>query len=177
MRRLIAIAALACLAACSDTKAPGDAEPSSPPAGATATATPAASPGGDPSASPAPGVPGGAARDAVCDAYLKAEGEVGAKLVVILPKVADAMADPSKAAGVLTELKAVLKGYEAALSAEAGRSPDGELKAAVEADLAAIRAALKEIEAAGNDMEKVLGALDSPEFQKLGEKVRTLCGE
>jgi len=173
MHRLITVAALLFLAtACSDDKPNGQNGPTT---GATPPTTTASAPA---TAVPStPGVAGGATKEAVCAAYLKAEGEAGNKFIAILPKAADAMSDPGKAPAVLTELKAALKTYETALTAEAARSADGQLRAAISADLATLAATVKAVESAGNDMEKVLTALNSPEFQQLGDKVKSLCGK
>ncbi len=162
MRRLSMVAALLALAACSDNPAP--------PAGV-------GTPGGatTPAVSAPPGVPGGADRKTVCAAYGKVEGEAGAKLVTILPRAAEALGDPAKAQPVIAELKGVLVDYEKGLAAEANRSADGALRGAIEADLGAIKATQRTIEASGTDMEKVVTSLNSPEFQRIGEKVKTLC--
>jgi hypothetical protein len=120
-------------------------------------------------------VPGGADKKTICAAYTKVEGDAGAKLVTILPKAAEALGDPAKAPAVIAELKVALADYEKGLAAEANRTADGELRGAIEADLGTIKAAQRTIESAGNDMEKVINSLNSPEFQKIGDKVKTLC--
>lgn len=122
-----------------------------------------------------PGVPGGADVKTVCTNYSKVEGEAGAKFLTMVQKLPEAIADPNKAGPAVAELKAALKEYQAKLSAEAGKSADGRLRAAIEADAAAIGKAVANIEAAGDDVTKALAALNTPEFQKLGEGVKALC--
>lgn len=172
MRRLLAVGALLLLAACSDNTTP----PGGSPGGAENPTASAPAPDG--STTPGGntgGIPGGADAKTICAAYTKAEGEAGAKLITILPKAAEAMGDPSQVPGVITELKVALGDYEKQLRAESNRTADGELKAAIDADLATIQATIKTVDTAGNDMEKVINSLNSPEFQKIGDKVKSLC--
>jgi hypothetical protein len=171
---VLSVAALAALSACVDK--PRDQNPSLG-TGGNATSSPGqggtASPGALPSA--LPGVPGGADLKTVCAAYAKVEGEAGAKFLTMVQKLPEAIADPNKAGPAVAELKAALKEYQAKLSAEAGKSADGQLRAVIEADAATIGKALANIEAAGDDVTKALAALNTPEFQKLGEGVKALC--
>jgi hypothetical protein len=178
-RRLAALAlsaaTLVALSACADkAKDPKPSTGTSKNATATpspaSTATPAAVP-----PSVVPGVPGGADLKTVCAGYRKVEGEAGAKFLTLVQKLPEAIADPAKAGPAITELKAALKAYQAGLAAEAARSADGQLRAAIEADVATIAKATADIEAAGNDVTKALAALNTPEFQKLGERVKALC--
>lgn len=156
-------------AACSD-KSPD--KPGSTPTGAGPSASSSAGTTASPGSGP---VVGGVDKKTVCAGYEKAVGEAQAKLQVILPQLAEAMGSPSKAGPVVTELKTVITTFETAIAAEAARSQDAELRAAIEADLAAWRQAGKDAQAAGADAEKALAALQTPEFTKAGEKVRSLC--
>jgi len=122
-----------------------------------------------------PGVPDGADRKTVCAAYAKVEGEAGAKFLTMVQKLPEAIAEPLKAGPAVAELKAALKEYQAGLSAEAARSADGQLRAAIQADAATIGKAVANIELAGDDVTKALAALNTPEFQRLGEGVKALC--
>jgi hypothetical protein len=128
------------------------------------------------SAQPSP-VPGGTDRTSVCAAYDKAQGEAEAKLIVVLPKVGEAMGDPSKAGPALTELKAVVASFDASLSAQADLARDADLKAAIQADVSALRKASGDLTAAGNDVDKALAALQTDAFKAVGEKVKALCGK
>lgn len=172
MRRAVTLAAMLFVAAlpvtaCANNPEPGTDASASPSAGTTATVSiPPAS---------GPGVPGGADNAAVCAAYQAAQDQAQQKFIELLPRAAEATNDPSKAPAVLAELKTALKAYETAIAAEAGRAADGQLKAALEADLATLRATATSIEAAGTDMDKVLTALNSPDFQNLGENVKAIC--
>jgi len=177
-RRLAALvlsaAALLVLSACVDK--PRDQNPSLG-TGGNATTTPGsggtASPGVVPSA--LPGVPGGADLKTVCAAYAKVEGEAGAKFLTLVQKLPEAIAEPLKAGPAVAELKTALKEYQAKLSAEAARSADGQLRTAIEADAATIGKTVANIETAGDDVTRALAALNTPEFQKLGEGVKALC--
>lgn len=120
-------------------------------------------------------MPGGADLKTVCTGYLAAEGAAGAKFLAIVQKLPDAMTDPSKAGPALAELKAALNEYRTELAAQAAKSADAELKAAIDTDVASLAKAIAVVEAAGNDVPKALGAMNAPEFEALGEKVRTLC--
>ena len=128
------------------------------------------------SARPSP-VPGGADRTSVCAAYDKAQGEAEAKLIVVVPKLAEALGDPSKAGPALTELKAVMASFDASLSAQANLAQDADLKAAIQADVNVLRKAGGDIVAAGNDVEKALAALQTDEFKAVGEKVKAICAK
>ncbi|HEX6684486.1 MAG TPA: hypothetical protein VF062_16910 [Candidatus Limnocylindrales bacterium] len=120
-------------------------------------------------------MPGGSDLKTICNGYLAAEGAAGAKFLAIVQKLPDAMTDPSKAAPAMTELKGALGEYRAGLAAQAAKSADGELKAAIETDVAIVAKALAAVEAAGTDVTAALNAMNTPDFQKLGEKVKTLC--
>jgi hypothetical protein len=158
---VLAVAALA-IGACSENDKPK----TLPTTGASGPAN--SSP--QPSASP-----GGTDRRSICAGYDKAQGETEAKLIVVLPKVAEGLNDPAKAGPAMTELKAVMASFDASLSAEAARSQDAELKAAIEADLGVLRKAGTEIQAAGTDVPRALAALQTDEFQAVGEKVKAIC--
>jgi hypothetical protein len=121
-------------------------------------------------------VPGGADLKTVCAGYSKVEGEAGAKFLTVVQKLPEAIAEPLKAGPAVTELKTALKDYQTGLKAEAARSADGQLRAAIEADVATIGKTVTNIEAAGDDVTRALAALNTPEFQKLGERVKALCG-
>jgi hypothetical protein len=163
---VLAIAALA-LSACSENDKP---KTLNPPAGSSAGAP------ATPSPQPSP-VPGGTDRASVCAGYEKAQGEAEAKLIVVLPKVGEALADPSKAGPALAELKAVLATLDASFNTQATLAQDAQLKAAIEADLAVLRKAGSEIQAAGTDVARALAALQTDEFKALGEKVKAICGK
>jgi len=179
LRRLAALAlsaaALVALSACVDK--PRDQNPSlgtggnpaeSPATGGTA------SPGA--AASSMPGVPGGADLKTVCAGYTKIEAEAGAKFLTLVQKLPEAIAEPNKAGPAVAELKTALKDYQAGLSAQAAKSADGQLRAAIEADVATIAKTVSGIELAKDDVTMALAALNTPEFQKLGERVKALCG-
>lgn len=163
---LVIVGAVMLLAACSQKAPQNSSVPTSGPGGVTPTA--AAGRTGEP-------VGGGADRTAICAGYQKAEADTEAKMTVILPKAAEAMADASKAPAVVSELKTTLTSFETALRAEAGRSADPELKAAIEADVAVLVKALQDLAAAGNDMTSAFAAITSDQFTAAGEKVRELC--
>ena len=179
MRRWLAAlalstAALVVLSACVDT--PRDQNPSlgtgknpaeSPATGGTASQGPVPS---------LPGVPGGADLKTVCAGYAKIEGEAGAKFLTLVQKLPEAIAEPNKAGPAVAELKTALKDYQAGLSAEAAKSADGQLRSAIEADVATIAKTVSNIELAKDDVTMALAALNTPEFQKLGERVKALCG-
>jgi hypothetical protein len=122
-----------------------------------------------------PGVPGGADLKTVCDGYTRIEGEAGAKFLTLVQKLPEALAEPVKAGPAVAELKTALKDYQAGLTAEAAKSADGQLRTAIQADVATIAATVANIEAGGDDVTKALAALNTPEFQKLGEGVKALC--
>jgi hypothetical protein len=175
MRRRLAalalsVAAFAALGACADSSKNQD--PSGGTGGSTATPGTTA-----PTAAPTvlPGVPGGADIKTVCAGYTKVEGEAGAKFLALVQKLPEAIADPVKAGPALTDLKNALKDYQAGLTLEASKSADGQLRTAIHADAAAIARATAQVEAAGDDVNKALTALNAPEFQKLGEGVKALC--
>jgi hypothetical protein len=128
------------------------------------------------SAQPSP-VPGGTDRTSVCAGYDKAQGEAEAKLVVVLPKVGEALGDPTKAGPALTELKAVVASFDASLSAQANLAQDADLKAAIQADVSVLHQAGGDLAAAGNDVEKALAALQTDAFKAVGEKVKAICGK
>lgn len=160
---ILLAAALLALGACSENETPNKL-----PTGAATSG--ASSPAGSP-------VPGGKDRVSVCASYDKAQGEAEAKLVVVLPKLAEAMGDPSKAGPAITELKAVMASFDASLSDQVNLAQDAELKAAIQADVNSLRKASTAIAAGGNDVEKALAALQTDEFKAVGEKVRALCGK
>lgn len=162
----LAMAALA-LGACSESDKPKTLSPApGSSAGASASASPQASP-----------VPGGADRASVCAGYQKAQGEAEAKLIVLLPKVGEAMGDPAKAGPALADLRAALTALEASLNIQANLSQDAELKAAIQGDVTVLRKAVNDVQAAGTEVDKALAALQTDEFKALGEKVRTVCGK
>ena len=161
------------LAACSNNGVDKGSVPTTG-AGASGIASTSASPG----SSSVPGggpVTGGVDKKTVCAAYQKAEGEAEAKLTVVVPKAAEAIANPSQAPAVLAELKAILATFEAALRTEAARSADAQLKAAIEADVAALVKAQQDLQAAGNDVGKAFAAINTDQFTAAGEKVKALC--
>lgn len=169
----LSVAALVALSACSDN--PKDQNPSlgtsKSPAATSAPASTA------PTAAPSvmSGVPGGADIKTVCAGYSKVEADVGAKLVALAQKLPAALTDPAKAGPAIAELKNVLKDYQAGLTLEASRSADGQLRTAIHAEAATIAKTVAAIEAGGDDVNKALVALNTPEFQKLGEGVKALC--
>jgi hypothetical protein len=120
-------------------------------------------------------VPGGADIKTVCAGYTKVEGEAGAKFLTLVQKLPEAIAEPNKAGPAILELKNALKDYQAGLTMEASKSADGSLRTAIHADAATIAKAVAEIELANDDVTKALAALNTPEFQKLGEGVKALC--
>jgi hypothetical protein len=121
-------------------------------------------------------VTGGVDRKTICAAYTKAEGDAEAKLMVVLPKAAEAVGDPAKAAPVVAELKTVLSGFETALKTEAARA-DAELKGAIDADVAVLVKAQQDLAAAGNDVTLAFAAINTDQFTAAGEKVRALCAK
>jgi len=179
MRRRLAALALSAATLLALTACADKAKDQNPSTGTSRNATATPSSAGTASQAPppsvVPGVPGGADLKTVCAGYSKVEGEAGAKFLTLVQKLPEAIADPAKAGPAITELKAALKAYQAGLSAEAARSANGDLRAAIDADVATITKALASIEASGNDVTKALAALNTPEFQKLGERVKALC--
>jgi hypothetical protein len=172
---VLSVAALAALSACVDK--PRDQNPSLGTGGnAGQSPTPDATDPLGPLPSAMPGVPGGADLKTVCAAYTKIEGEAGAKFLDLVQKLPEAIAEPNKAGPAVAELKAALKAYQAGLSAESAKSADGQLRAAIEADVATIGKTVANIELAKDDVTMALAALNTPEFQKLGERVKALCG-
>ncbi len=169
---LVTVGAGMFLAACSDKAPQNTSVPTPGPGGATS-----ATGGPGPTNTPGGGGPvtGGVDRKAVCAGYQKAETEAEAKMTVVLPKAAEAIADPSKAPAVVAELKATLASFETALRAEAGRSGDAELKRAIEADVAVLTKAQQDLTAAGDDVTKAFAAINTEQFTAAGEKVRELC--
>jgi len=122
-----------------------------------------------------PGLPGGADLKTVCAGYTKVEGEAGAKFLALVQKLPEALAEPVKAGPAVAELKAALKDYQAGLAAEVAKAADGRMRTAIQADVATIAKTVANIEAGGDDVTKALAALNTPEFQKLGEGVKALC--
>lgn len=169
---MLATAAIAGLAACSDNKVQ---EPPLGGGGQPGTSAGAPAPAGSAAPSALPGIPGGSDVKTVCAGYNKVAGEAGNKFNQLMLKIPEAMADPAKAGPVLTELKGLLNDYRSGLTTEAARSADGALRTAIEADAAVIAKTLAGVESAGTDIQKVIAAVNTPEFQQLGEKVRTLC--
>jgi hypothetical protein len=96
---------------------------------------------------------------------------------VVVPKAAEAIANPSKAAPVLTELKTILATFEAALKAEAGRPDDAQLRAAIHADVAVLAKVQQDLAAAGNDVSAAFAAINTEQFTAAGEKVKALCAK
>lgn len=176
-RRLAALAlsaaALVVLSACVDT--PKDQNPSS--SGTSGSSAGPSTGGVTGTAAPSalPGVPGGSDIRTVCAGYTKIEGEAGAKFLTLVQKLPEAIAEPNKAGPAIQELKTALKDYQVGLTLEASRSADGPLRTAINADAATIAKAVAEIEVANGDVTKALAALNTPEFQKLGEGVKALC--
>ena len=123
-----------------------------------------------------PGLPGGADLKTVCAGYTKVEGEAGAKFLALVQKLPEALAEPVKAGPAVAELKAALKDYQAGLAAEVAKAADGRMRTAIQADVATIAKTVSGIELAKDDVTMALAALNTPEFQKLGERVKALCG-
>jgi hypothetical protein len=157
MRRILAVvtlgAALFTAAACADTKPDASASPSA------ATATSAAA---------------GVDKKTACTNLKAAVDGFSAKAIVLAPKLADP--DKAKAGAAVSELLTELQAFQTKYSADIAAIQDPELKAAVQDDIKVLTTASAAVLAAGTDAAKVNTVLSGPEFQKAGEKVKSLCG-
>ncbi|MDI1460878.1 hypothetical protein QEZ54_07870 [Catellatospora sp. KI3] len=163
MRRVIATLALSLAvfgtAACSDTP--------------TTEAGPGSS--AAPSASAAAAPAGTADKKTTCAAYEKAEMAAKVAMLATLGKAMDAITDESKQQELIGELKKTMVDFGTALTAAAADSADAEVKAALEANIAALTAATTAIETAAGDFDKATDAIDAPEFEQAGKKLEALC--
>ncbi|WP_144121732.1 hypothetical protein [Catellatospora sichuanensis] len=167
MRRLIATLSLSVAvlgtAACTDTPTTEAGPGSSAAPSATATATAAAAPAGT------------ADKKTTCEAYDKAELAAKMALVNTLGEAMKAMDDKTRQQQLVTDLKKTMTDFGAALGTAAANSADAEVKAALEANIAALTAAATAIASAGGDIDKATSAMDAPEFEAAGKKIKSLC--
>jgi hypothetical protein len=163
MRRVLATAtlglALLGMAACADQEVPEAGASGAP---AATSAAPAAPP---------------MDKAAACAAYEKAEKDASAKLTTLIVSLDAIKSDPAKAQQAMTDLSKAFADFEAGLTPVAAGAADPELKAAVEADVAVLKALPAQLAAAGADVDKVMAIFGKPEFTSAGEKVKSLCGK
>lgn len=165
MRRVLATAALGLallgMTACADQETPSTAN-SGAPAASSAAPAPAASP---------------IDKAAACSAYMKAEEDLKKPLLETMMNLDAIKTDPAKAQTAIADMTKALATFETTLTPIAAGSVDAELKAAIEADIAALKKMPAAIAGAGADLDKIVEALSAPEFEKVGEGVRSLCGK
>ncbi|WP_155374060.1 hypothetical protein [Catellatospora vulcania] len=163
MRRVIATLSLSLAvfgtAACTDTPTTEAGPGSSAAPSATAAAAPA----------------GTADKKTTCAAYEKAELAAKMALVNTLGEAMKAMDDKTRQQQLVVDLKKTMTDFGAALSTAAADSADAEVKAALDATVAALTTATKAIESAGGDFDKASSAMDAPEFEAAGKKLEELC--
>ncbi|MEU8077410.1 hypothetical protein AB0B31_18395 [Catellatospora citrea] len=128
-----------------------------------------------PSASAPAAAAGTADKKTTCAAYEKAEVAAKTAVVNLFGEAVKSMDDKAKLQQVAADLKKTMTDFGAALGTAAANSADTEVKAALEANIAALTNAAAAIESAAGDFDKASNAMDAPEFEAATKKIEALC--
>ena len=113
---------------------------------------------------------------AACAGYVKEWEALQLRALEAVTALISAGQDKAKAAKAAADLKQLFTEMRASADKHVASATNPEFKAALSAYAEALKTQTKEIEAAGQDVEKLIAIVNNEQFQKAVDKLAELCG-
>lgn len=114
-------------------------------------------------------------RTAWCTAFTVDMTEASLKGLEVMGSLLKAENDPALAAKVVDDIRAMFAGMQTTVEKHMATAPDAELKAAITELHTQVKARRTAMDAAGQDVDKLMEGMDDASFEAASDKLDKLC--